>query len=183
MSPDAIAGAVLAGGASRRFGSDKAVASLGEQTLLERAVAVLATAGCDPVLVIGGEQQHRVIENTTYVPDLYVGEGPLGGLLSALAASEADWTLLVACDLPSLTPELLGTLIEARGSYDVVLATGSRGFEPLVGIYRRSVESRLADAFQAGTRAMHGALELMDVGFVTVPNDEILRNVNRVEDL
>jgi molybdenum cofactor guanylyltransferase len=183
MPPEDIAGAVLAGGASRRFGSDKAVASLGGQTLLERAVSVVATAGCDPVLIVGGEQRHRNIENTIYVPDLYAGEGPLGGLLSALAVSGTDWTLLVACDLPSLTPELLRILIEARGSHDVVLAAGSRGCEPLIGIYRRSVESRFAEAFQAGTRALHGALKLVDVGLVTVPDEKILRNVNRVEDL
>jgi len=52
MAPSMILGAVLAGGQSSRFGSDKALAALGGRTLLERAVASLETH-CDGVIVVG----------------------------------------------------------------------------------------------------------------------------------
>ena len=96
----AFAGAVLAGGASRRMGSDKAFAEVGGRPLVARAADTLARAGADPVAVVGGDAAGLARLGLHRVPDRWPGEGPLGGLITALDTSPRPVTVIVACDLP-----------------------------------------------------------------------------------
>jgi molybdopterin-guanine dinucleotide biosynthesis protein A len=99
-----VLGAVLAGGRSRRFGGDKAVALLDGQTLIGRAMAQLALV-TDSVVVCG-----RYFEGATCLPDQpRVGLGPLGGLQAALLHATRNGfrgVLSTGCDMP-LFPETL----------------------------------------------------------------------------
>ena len=103
-----ILGAVLAGGQSTRFGSDKALAELGGRTLLARAVDALAGV-CDAVVVVGRE--------VAPVPSLNdwprAGMGPLGGIAAALHhAHDAGYTEVLTCAVDSvgLGDDVLGQL-------------------------------------------------------------------------
>lgn len=95
-----LLGAVLAGGRSTRFGSDKALALLDERPLIEHAIAALATR-TEAVIVCGRTW-------SDWVPDRPApGLGPLGGINAALhVAAERgfDAVLTVPCDLPELPP-------------------------------------------------------------------------------
>lgn len=97
-----LLGAVLAGGRSSRFGSDKALALLDGKPLIEHAIAALATQ-TDAVIVCGREHGDSVPDRPA--PDL----GPLGGICAALhAAAERgyDAVLTMPCDVPSLPADL-----------------------------------------------------------------------------
>lgn len=85
MTRARLLGAVLAGGQSRRFGSDKAIALLDGQTLLERAVAQLA-GWCDSVVVIGRDEAAAPVVADWPRP----GMGPLGGIAGALRHARGD---------------------------------------------------------------------------------------------
>ncbi len=149
-----VLGVVLAGGQSRRFGSDKALAELGGRTLIDRAVAQLAHQ-CDAVVVAGRDAAPAMT-----VPDRpHAGMGPLGGLCGALhhaAARGFDAVLSVPVDGFDLPGDLLGELspgpahcaaapviglwpVAARDALDGLLATGEarahsmRAFAALVG--------------------------------------------------
>jgi molybdopterin-guanine dinucleotide biosynthesis protein A len=112
---DRILGAVLAGGRASRFGSDKALARLGDATLLDHALASLAPY-CAALVVCG-----RDAAPVPTVPDLPAPDlGPLGGLAGALAYAEAhgfDAVLTTACDTPALPSALLAALLESGGGY------------------------------------------------------------------
>ena len=103
-----ILGAVLAGGMSTRFGSDKALAELGGRSLLERAVASLA-AMCDAVVIAG-----RQSDLAPSIPDWpRAGMGPLGGIAAALRHAQAggyDSVLTCGVDCGGLQPGLLADL-------------------------------------------------------------------------
>lgn len=106
-----VVGAVLCGGRSSRFGSDKALAPFGSSTVGERVVAAMREAGIDPVVAIGGQVSDRLRVPT--VPDLRPGDGPLGGLATALLWARRGWVLLVPCDVPLLTSTHIGLLLNA----------------------------------------------------------------------
>ena len=110
-----ILGAVLAGGRASRFGSDKALARLGDATLLDHALASLAPYGT--ALVVCGRETAPV----PTVADLPAPNlGPLGGLAGALACAEAngfDAVLTTACDTPHLPPELIPALLSSDGAF------------------------------------------------------------------
>lgn len=91
-----ILGAVLAGGRSSRFGTDKALAPAGDRPLGRRVVDALRAAAVDPVAFIGGDAGPRIGVPT--VPDLRPGEGPLGGLATAMAWAKPHRVVVVPCD-------------------------------------------------------------------------------------
>src|SRR5688572_12672293 len=100
--PALLAGAVLAGGESRRMGSDKALLRLGGEALWRRQVRVLRRAGAEPVAVIRREGQAGLGRGAKVLQDMFIGAGPLAGLHAALAAAEGSWVAVLAVDMPAM---------------------------------------------------------------------------------
>ena len=119
-----ILGAVLAGGQSSRFGSDKALAELGGETLLARAVATLS-GWCDQVVVVGREQAPALTLPDWPRPAM----GPLGGIAAALRhARGAGCSAVLSCGVDSVgLPDHLPALLDPAPAY---LAD-----QPVVGLW------------------------------------------------
>src|ERR1044071_2947153 len=96
---------ILAGGASRRMGTDKSLLPIGRQTFAEHIAETLLQVA-DSVRLVGRDESSTL----SAVPDVYPQWGALGGLHAALAACESEWAIVVACDLPFVTPELFSFL-------------------------------------------------------------------------
>ena len=97
---------VLAGGRSTRMGRDKAMLPWHGRPLLDHMIGLAREAGIDHVYVSGDRPGYRSI------PDLEPGLGPLGGLASATAALPDGRLLVLAVDMPRLTPGLLRALMD-----------------------------------------------------------------------
>ena len=167
-----ILGAVLAGGRSRRFGSDKAVALLAGTTLIDHAIAALA-AQCDAVVVCG-----RTVTGRTCVADRPAADlGPLGGLNAALhhaAGNGFDAVASVPCDMPILPPDLIGRL-RAAGSTSFVAAM------PVVGLWPARLAAELdRHLAEGGDRSMWRWIARVAALPLTI---EGLANVNTPDDL
>lgn len=180
-----VLGAVLTGGASRRMGADKAFVELGGTPFIVRAAEVLRAGGCDPVVAVGGAVEPLAAVGLHVVPDRRPGEGPLDGIVRALEVADGSPAVVVACDLPLLSSStvaaLLAALDDSAGSLDVVVAVSARR-EPLCAAWAPGARATLVQAFDAGERAVHRALELLRVGEVAVALDEV-RNINTPADL
>jgi molybdopterin-guanine dinucleotide biosynthesis protein A len=167
-------GVVLAGGASRRMGRDKAALLIGGEPLLCRAVARLRLALAE-VIVVGSPACASLVPETRIMADRWPGRGPLGALATALSALEAleateiEWALLVACDMPFTQPALLRELTRlalTTPQVDVVALRGPRGVEPLHAIYhRRCLPLALARLVgdDASLRGLLAALRVREV--------------------
>jgi molybdopterin-guanine dinucleotide biosynthesis protein A len=181
MSSVGVAGALLAGGQSRRMGRDKAMLQWRGRTWAALMADTLAGAGCDPVVQIGGSPATGV----RCVPDRYPGEGPLGGVLTALDALEGRFVAVVACDLPlltSITVERLRRCLDDGPGLHVAVADSGR-IEPLCAVWRTStVRSLIEERWCQGERSLMGVLGDLRVGCVPVPPEELL-NANTPEDL
>ena len=106
------AGFVLAGGANSRMGRDKALLAIGRSTLLE-VVAARVSAAAGSVIVIGPPERYAFL-GLRVQADLISDCGPLAAIYTALKTSQADWNLVVACDMPSVTPGLPFQLVGCR---------------------------------------------------------------------
>ena len=104
------AGFVLCGGQSRRMGRDKALLPFGQGTLVEHVADVVRKAA-GSVTLVGPAERFGALQ-LPVIEDEQPGLGPLGGIISALASCPGEKCLIVACDLPDLTPEFLTDLID-----------------------------------------------------------------------
>jgi len=166
-----ILGAVLAGGLSRRFGSDKALAELGGRALISLAVDALS-GWCEHVVVVG-----REMAPAPTLPDWpRAGMGPLGGLAAALHhARDEGYDAVLTCgvDTGLLPDDLLGLL----GPAPACLAA-----QPVIGLWPASVAPSL-DAFLhgEGSHSMNRFADL--VGARRVETAIAIPNLNTPADL
>jgi molybdopterin-guanine dinucleotide biosynthesis protein A len=180
---------VLAGGASRRMGRDKATmpysGAAGETTLVEQAVSTLRQR-CRPVFVIAAPGQPLPELDAEVLRDETRGVGPLLATARGLrAAADAglEWAFLSAVDMPyfeaSLIDELTGPAV--RLGADVVLPWDGRDHY-LAGVYRTALATRADELVAAGERSMRALVTVVDTQRVVMPEQRALTNVNTVAD-
>ena len=151
----ALTGVLLVGGASRRFGSPKALIELDGETLYDRGRRVLAAA-CDEVLVVGkaGELPFDVLDDGAEV------RAPIAGVVAGLRAASHDVAVFLPVDCPRVTPELV-RMLGAACHDAAVPQTG-----PLPGAWAKSalplLERRLAEGPLALYRT-YGELDVVEV--------------------
>ena len=201
----AFSGVVLAGGASRRMGRDKAFVEVDGRPLVALAADALLAAGAAEVLVVGGDRQALGALGYTVVPDRYPGEGPLGAVLTAFAAAREPLVAVLACDLPRVAgagvaavvaglraDETLGAVVPVSGDRTPAAGTTlsvpsqrhEARLEPLHAAYRVPVcRVPFTDAFLSGERAVHAALAEVRVRTLRLADDRWLANANTPEDL
>jgi len=130
---------ILAGGASRRFGSDKARVRVDAVPLIVRL-----TRRVEPhvsrVRVVATHTDEYADLNLVTVGDLVPHRGPLGGLYTALCdAARHEWLLLLSCDLTEFRCEWLQALAAARTSEARIVAFQSEQWQPFPGLYHRDL--------------------------------------------
>jgi len=179
-----VAGAVLTGGASRRMGRDKATLEIDGVAMARRVADALIAAGCAPVVAVGGDATRLGAIGIPVVDDHWPGEGPLGGIITALRHSERAAVVVAACDLPWLDAPTIERLVATAVEHpdaDVVHAA-SPAMEPLCALWRPRALHTLSAALAGGTRAVHDAIALLHA--VACPVDAgPLRNINRPGDV
>ena len=176
------AGFVLAGGRSSRMGRDKALFRHWGVPLVVRAAAAVAdAAGSVTILGDPGIYGHF---GWPVLADAEREQGPMGGLLTALENTRAEWNLLVACDMPELSVTLLRALlrktVRARGRCVAPVTEG--GFEPLCAVYRRTALPEVRSAIVEGRLKMRDLLPLLGVVPVSGIDAACFRNVNTPEE-
>lgn len=187
-----IAGLVLAGGRSTRFGAEKAAAMLNGQPLLQIAAAVLSP-GCESVAVSAPESGEAArlaarlgLERLT--DDAALPPGPLAGLLAGLVWAGrlgADLLATVPCDTPFLPADLVARLAaEIDEARPAAVARTADGLHPLCGVWRTGLAPRLAAALAGGrhppVREVLAALPAREVWF---PDARAFANLNTRADL
>jgi molybdenum cofactor guanylyltransferase len=175
----ALLGAVLCGGASTRMGVDKATMAVGGVAMARRVADAMDIAGCSPVVAIGGDPAALARIGLTHVADQFPGEGPLGGILTALSLSSS--VVVAACDLANLRAATIGELIDALGDHDAAIAHSGQP-QPLCAVWTDRAAGVLRTRFQSGERAVHRALAGLDIAWVTVSSVDV-HNVNTPGDL
>ena len=150
-----VSGAILAGGLARRMGgADKASLDVGGTRIIHRQLAALLPVA-DDVRIVANNRERYADLGVPIIGDAIPDAGPLGGIYSALLDAAHDRVLILACDLPFVTRDLLARLADESREHpeaDAVVPRSSRGIQPLCAIYA----TRCLDAARA--RIDRGAL-------------------------
>ena len=177
-------GYILAGGASSRFGSDKARARLTGEPLIARLARAMASHATHVTVVAEQADKYADLGLVT-IPDLVPRQGPLGGLLTALShAPAAGWVLVVACDLLELRTSWLDTLQQLRGEqHRAVLFRGDR-WQPFPGLYHTALRSLIERQLRSGERALNDLISRARPVALPLPHDwPEVAQVNSVSQL
>lgn len=181
-----LAAVVLAGGASRRMGRDKATLQYEGRTLVERVVSAVATR-CDPVFVMAAPGQALPELPAVVLRDEVRGAGPLlatGRGLRAAADAGAELAFVCAVDMPYLSGDVIDALVgpAARVRADVVLPWDGRDHY-LAGIYRTALADRVDALVAAGERSMRALVDRVDTQRIVMAEQRALTNVNTAAQL
>ncbi len=168
-----ILGYVQAGGASTRFGRDKALVGFGGRTMLAQTTGLLASV-CGEVIIVAAEGQYPDVL-VPLLADRWPGQGPLGGILTALQSSalrgtESIWNLIVSCDMPFLTRDWLEFLCQRaeRSAAQVAVAESANGLEPLCACWKTTSMPSVQAAFDSGVRKVSDAMKRLPMEVLDV---------------
>lgn len=186
-------GAVLAGGAARRYGGlPKGLMELGGRRILDRVVESLAAVIGEPPIVIANAPEGPTWRpDLPTIPDVRPDCGSLGGIYTAVATGGGP-VLCVAWDMPFVTAELLRALANGSAGYDAYLpeSDGRRGVEPLCAVYGPACRPAIERQLERGDLRAIGFHRDVQVG--TLPLERVREfgdpavlffNVNQPEDL
>lgn len=165
MDSPVKAAAIIAGGASRRMGQNKALLSLNGVPLVLRVARVLAPLFSQLVVVTADADISRTA-NLPSIPDIHPGKGPLGGIHAALRHFQAP-VFCVACDLPFLSGEAIEFLCAQLKSHDAALPQIGKQAQPLHAVYAQSCLPVFEKELQGErARRMERVLSPLDVHFI-----------------
>jgi len=186
-----VTGILLAGGKSRRMGEDKRHLVVGEQTLLERGLAVLRSTFQDVLVVIAQDSPPLGVD-ARVVRDLVPDCGSLGGLYSGLMQATTPWVFVVACDMPFLNQAVIAQFTSRRATADIVMAKLDARLHPMHALYGKQclpVLEQMIGARQLKIQEMvsHTSLRVQYVtekDLLTIdPSGRSFYNVNTLADL
>nr|WP_255349881.1 molybdenum cofactor guanylyltransferase [Halobacillus sp. BBL2006] len=164
MNSENTCAAILAGGGSTRMGEDKGNLIVGGFTVEER---IMEELGCLTSFVVLNKNKKSLFEIPT-IPDVYEDAGPLGGLHAVIEARNEEWFIVSACDTPFIDRNVYQHLMRfiCEGTQAVIPVYDGR-FQPLSGIYHKSVSDELTALLQAGHRKVAKLLDNVNTYYVT----------------
>lgn len=184
-----LVGILLAGGMSRRFGSPKAFAEIGEELFYERAYTALDQV-CDHVVIISRpELVVHFPREYDVVTDLncFAGQGPLAGILSGMTARPAKKYLVLPCDMPFIgKTETAKLLALADPLSDITAVHNTTEKIPLFSIWDFRVRDQLQKDLTAGQLRVMNLMEKVTTEWIDssrIHKDPLVfRNINQPDN-
>jgi len=174
--------AILIGGDSTRMGADKATYEVDGVSMAQRVADAASAAGASEILFIGGTQARAKKFPGTWKKDLYPGEGPLGGVITALKSSSNDSVVVLSCDMPFVTDSVISSLVRALPDAQATVGRTDRLNWLCAAWSKDECLKTLESVWKRNERAVHRAAVLLDVAEVPVPAVAV-RNINSPADL
>ena len=141
--------AILAGGKSSRMNyNNKALLSYKEKTFIENIIE--AGKNFKKVVIVANNKEIYRDFNVDVISDIYVGNGPLSGIHSALSYSDTDKVLCVACDMPLISKDTLEFLANVKEEYEILVPRVNDRLQPLCSIYSKKIIGQIEKALENG---------------------------------
>lgn len=184
-----VAAVILAGGMSRRYGTNKAFVRVDGLALIERVIRVMGSLFEDLFLITNTPAEYAHLGLPMY-EDLIKGLGPIGGIYTALSSVPHNAAFFVACDMPTLNPAFIRYMVQIREGYDVVVPRVSGRVDALHALYGKSCLPFVRELIDSRNYQVFRFFHRVSVRYVE--EEEIRRfdaglrtflNINRPEEL
>jgi molybdopterin-guanine dinucleotide biosynthesis protein A len=157
-------GIILAGGDSKRIGTDKGLLDLNGRPLINYVIESLRPIVDEIIVVVGSEERipnyrNAVEDDVQIFPDMYEDGSPLIGLITGLTHAKGIYAVVAACDMPFINSDLLDILFLLSFDLNGTLLIKPNGWvEPLPAVYKVDIGRKRADHMR-----LHGDLRLRKV--------------------
>jgi molybdopterin-guanine dinucleotide biosynthesis protein A len=183
-----ISGILLAGGKSSRMGENKAFLRFAGKQLFRYPLGVLESL-CDDIHISAPEGIFPPGMPYPVIPDSYTGKGPLAGIYSCLGEIRHEMAVVLSCDIPFISTELITMLLNSMGDSTVIAGKNADGFpEPLAGVYAKSLRPLIGELLLENRLKMSDFLEIAGAVLVDINKEgfdakRLYYNVNTKHDL
>ncbi|PKN50413.1 MAG: molybdenum cofactor guanylyltransferase [Deltaproteobacteria bacterium HGW-Deltaproteobacteria-16] len=184
-----VAGVILAGGKSSRFGSNKALALHQGDALIQTIARRLAALFPETLLITNTPEEYGFL-GWPMAKDLYPDCGPLAGIHAALRTVSQPRIFVCGCDMPLVNPDLIRFFCELEGDHDIVLPWLDEGPEPLYAVYSKKALPIIEEQLSKNQYKIGMVFEKLRIRKVTaeeilqiVPDLTTFQNINHQHDL
>lgn len=179
-----ITGIILAGGKSSRMGLDKSSLTYNNSTFLELVIKAMKPL-VENILIVSNNLAHDKLSYKR-VEDIITDSGPLAGIHAGLSHSTTDYNLILSCDIPLITTEIIEELFKVNyQDYDVVQIESNNKTMPLIAIYNKHCANKFLELLENDERRLRQAVKQLQSKSVIVDTkwSAFVKNVNTKEDL
>ncbi|MHC4560228.1 MAG: molybdenum cofactor guanylyltransferase, partial [Planctomycetota bacterium] len=159
---------IMAGGGSRRMGTDKSMLLIEGRPIIENIYEQLRDC-FEQILISANDVDKFAFLGLDVIPDKIPEQGPLMGIASALEASANELNFVVACDIPHINLECVRTMVTeaVKSKADIVVPkTDNQKYEPLFAIYRKSSLEAINKVLSSKGRKISDVFVLCKVKYV-----------------
>lgn len=160
-------GVILAGGRSRRMGTNKALLDIEGQPLIEKVYKTMSSLFSQVVLITNTPEEYTFLPCRSF-PDIYPNVGCIAGIHTGLQVSPTDTIFVVPCDMPFLSAELIRRMCALSNNFDAVVPVSFHGVEPLHAVYHRSCVEQLKTNLKKGRKHLRPLLRQIRTRYVSV---------------
>lgn len=147
MDKQKVTGIILAGGQSRRMGTEKGLVEFRGRRMIDYALEALKPV-CSQILISANSDAYDSF-GIPVIHDEIPGSGPMGGILSCLQKSENELNFVLSCDMPLVTAKVVTTILDKTGdNFATVPCHGNGYLEPLCAVYHKSLIPEFEIAIQ-----------------------------------
>jgi molybdopterin-guanine dinucleotide biosynthesis protein A len=179
-----ITGFVLCGGKSSRMGVDKGMMVFQGVPMICHVISALKKC-VTRIVVLSNNPDYESFGYAVYT-DLVKDAGPAGGIMTGLTKTETERNFFVGCDMPFMSPEIIGRIVSHQTSADVVVPQRGGQIEPLCGMYMRRCLPVFEHMIASGVLSLHDIINECNVHCIELEKchstEKVFANVNTTED-
>jgi len=186
-NPD-ISAYIIAGGQSRRFGQDKALYPYQGRPLIEYVIEAAGRV-FDRIAIVADRADRFSYPDIPCHSDIISGQGPIGGVLTALRYADTDRVFILACDMPELDSGLMIHMNAVSEGYDVTVPWVGEYYEPLHAIYAKNCLMPIEESIRKGKRQIVSFFDQVSIRKVTeedirkfIDPSLAFRNINYLDE-
>ena len=181
-----VTGIILAGGKSSRMGEDKGLILLNGIPMVQYLINVFDDLKI-PVIIISNNDNYNKFKRPVF-QDIIKEKGPAGGILSALTFSKTEINIIVSCDSPFITAELINFLRNCHQNNQVTIPIYENRIHPLIGVYEKEVSTSFEQSIKDNQLRIRDILKKLNTKEVEIPQSIIkdglcLANINTKQEL